>query len=155
MGQTVSMATRAEAPGVAGLDHEHWREAGVALAAAFYDDPVLSWLIPAERRRLGALEHFFGIETRDIVLGHGRSVGCRTAGGMLAGVATTLSAVVLSTLLFGVYSYGVFVVSPFIIGAVVAYVATRRGASSTACSIATSRLRSSAMPLPAMSNAVP
>ena len=33
--------------------------------------------------------------------------------------------------------------------------APRRGASSTACSIATSKLRSSAMPLPAMSNAVP
>jgi GNAT superfamily N-acetyltransferase len=84
------MATRADPPGVTGLDHERWPEASVALAAAFYDDPVLSWLIPAERRRLRALERFFAIEARDIVLGHGRSVGARTPGGRLAGVTLVL-----------------------------------------------------------------
>jgi GNAT superfamily N-acetyltransferase len=84
------LATRADLPGVSGLAPESWRDASAALAAAFYDDPVLSWLIPAERRRLGALERFFAIEARDIVLGHGRSVGCRAPGGQLAGVALVL-----------------------------------------------------------------
>jgi ribosomal protein S18 acetylase RimI-like enzyme len=84
------MATAADPPGVAGLGLEHWREASRALAAAFYDDPVFSWLIPSDRRRLQALERFFGIETRHLVLAHGRSMSARTAAGTLAGVTLVL-----------------------------------------------------------------
>jgi GNAT superfamily N-acetyltransferase len=84
------MASRDHTVGVAGLSLEHWQDSSLALAAAFYDDPVFSWLIPAERRRLRALERYFAIEARDIVLGHGRSVACRTPGGRLAGVALVL-----------------------------------------------------------------
>lgn len=43
-----------------------------ALAEAFHDDPVWSWLIPAERRRLAALHRFFAIELRTVGLPHGR-----------------------------------------------------------------------------------
>lgn len=84
------MATRADPAGVTGIGLEHWGEASRALAAAFCDDPVLSWLIPGERRRLPALERFFAIEGRDIVLGHGRSVALEASGGGLTGVALVL-----------------------------------------------------------------
>ena len=84
------MATTADPPGVAGLGLEQWQKASRTLAAAFYDDPVLSWLIPSDRRRLRALERFFGIETRHLVLAHGRSVGARTGGGSLVGVTLVL-----------------------------------------------------------------
>lgn len=40
----------------------------VALAAAFEDDPVLSWLVPHRSRRLRRLERFFGLELRHVVL---------------------------------------------------------------------------------------
>jgi ribosomal protein S18 acetylase RimI-like enzyme len=39
-----------------------------ALAAAFEDDPVLSWLIPNQHRRLRRLERFFHLELRHVVL---------------------------------------------------------------------------------------
>lgn len=41
------------------------------LAAAFFDDPVWSWLLPDDARRRTQLERFFAIETR-IVAAHGK-----------------------------------------------------------------------------------
>jgi GNAT superfamily N-acetyltransferase len=41
------------------------------LAAAFYEDPVFGWLMPAERRRHGALRRFFEIELRTVGLARG------------------------------------------------------------------------------------
>jgi GNAT superfamily N-acetyltransferase len=42
-----------------------------ALAAAFYDDPVLAWLIPNRRSRRARLRRFFQIELRDLGLNRG------------------------------------------------------------------------------------
>ena len=36
------------------------------LAAAFQEDPIFSWLIPADERRLAALERFFDVELRTV-----------------------------------------------------------------------------------------
>jgi RimJ/RimL family protein N-acetyltransferase len=52
----------------------HWREVSAALASAFYDDPVWSWLLPDDATRISSLRRFFGIEARHIVLQHGRSL---------------------------------------------------------------------------------
>jgi ribosomal protein S18 acetylase RimI-like enzyme len=43
-----------------------------ALAAAFENDPVLSWLTPNRHRRLRRLERFFQLELRHVVLPAGR-----------------------------------------------------------------------------------
>ena len=43
-----------------------------ALAAAFVDDPVFGWLIPARRRRRARLNRFFELELRYLVLPKGR-----------------------------------------------------------------------------------
>jgi ribosomal protein S18 acetylase RimI-like enzyme len=43
-----------------------------ALAAAFVDDPVFSWLIPARGRRRARLRRFFELELRYVVLPKGR-----------------------------------------------------------------------------------
>jgi len=42
-----------------------------ALAAAFHDDPVWSWLLPNARRRPPRLRRFFDIELRHLALVHG------------------------------------------------------------------------------------
>jgi GNAT superfamily N-acetyltransferase len=42
------------------------------LAEAFFDDPVLSWLMPDDRRRLAQLRRYFGIELRHLALARGR-----------------------------------------------------------------------------------
>lgn len=66
-----------------------WREVGLALAEAFYDDPVLGWLLPDAAARGRALRRFFAIETRDIALPHGLST--TTAGsGEAMGAALAL-----------------------------------------------------------------
>lgn len=44
-----------------------------ALAAAFENDPVLSWLMPNRRRRLRRLERFFQLELHHVVLPAGRA----------------------------------------------------------------------------------
>ena len=44
-----------------------------ALAAAFENDPVLSWLMPNRRRRRRRLERFFQLELRHVVLPAGRA----------------------------------------------------------------------------------
>ena len=62
---------------------ERWQEVAGALAAAFQDDPVLSWLIPSAQRRPTALQRFFAIEARAIALPHGRSVAAGEQGAAL------------------------------------------------------------------------
>jgi GNAT superfamily N-acetyltransferase len=42
------------------------------LADAFFDDPVLGWLLPDEDKRLGRLRRFFAIELRHVALPNGR-----------------------------------------------------------------------------------
>jgi GNAT superfamily N-acetyltransferase len=44
----------------------------VMLADAFYDDPILGWLVPDERKRRARLRHFFGIELRHMALPRGK-----------------------------------------------------------------------------------
>jgi GNAT superfamily N-acetyltransferase len=60
-----------------------WSEVSKALAAAFYEDPVMGWLLPDAGRRPGALWRFFAIETRQIVLAHGASVASADGDEML------------------------------------------------------------------------
>lgn len=43
---------------------EHFSRLRTVLAEAFYDDPVLGWLIPDERKRRARLRRFYGIELR-------------------------------------------------------------------------------------------
>ncbi len=68
---------------------EQWREISDALAAAFHDDPVFSWLLPNDATRLTALRRYFGIETRRIVLKHRRTT-ITTHGEAVNGVALVL-----------------------------------------------------------------
>lgn len=42
------------------------------LAEAFYEDPVLGWLMPDDSKRLARLRRFFAIELRHVVLPRGR-----------------------------------------------------------------------------------
>jgi len=42
-----------------------------ALARAFYDDPVLSWLMPDERHRLRRLRKFFELDLRQMAFARG------------------------------------------------------------------------------------
>jgi ribosomal protein S18 acetylase RimI-like enzyme len=56
------------------------------LADAFYDDPMLSWLMPNDRTRRAQLRRYFGIELRYYTLARGRV--WTTAD--LAGAALTL-----------------------------------------------------------------
>jgi ribosomal protein S18 acetylase RimI-like enzyme len=57
------------------------------LAEAFFDDPVLSWLMPNDRKRLAHLRRYFGIELRHLALARGRVWTTSD----LAGAALTLS----------------------------------------------------------------
>jgi GNAT superfamily N-acetyltransferase len=59
---------------VAAVGLERWREVTAVLATAFHDDPVFRWLLPDDAKRGAALQRFFAIETREIALGHGRSL---------------------------------------------------------------------------------
>ena len=43
-----------------------------ALAEAFFDDPILSWLMPNDGKRLARLRRYFGIELRHLALARGR-----------------------------------------------------------------------------------
>lgn len=61
-------------PQVAPATLAQWRELSSVLASAFYEDPVFGWLLPDDSTRAVALQRFFAIETRRIVLRHGRSV---------------------------------------------------------------------------------
>jgi GNAT superfamily N-acetyltransferase len=58
---------------VVAVERAHWREVSGALAASFYDDPVFSWLLPNDATRAAALQRYFAIEARHIVLEHGLS----------------------------------------------------------------------------------
>jgi GNAT superfamily N-acetyltransferase len=42
------------------------------LAEAFFEDPILSWLMPNDRKRLARLRRYFGIELRHLALARGR-----------------------------------------------------------------------------------
>jgi GNAT superfamily N-acetyltransferase len=42
------------------------------MAEAFRDDPILTWLMPDDARRLARLRRFFGVELRHLVLPRGR-----------------------------------------------------------------------------------
>jgi GNAT superfamily N-acetyltransferase len=48
--------------------------ASAALARAFHDDPVGAWMFPAERRRTAALERFFSLHIREMVLPGGACI---------------------------------------------------------------------------------
>jgi GNAT superfamily N-acetyltransferase len=48
------------------------RRLSTALAAAFEEDPVFSWLLPKENRRFARLVRFFELELRHVVLPAGR-----------------------------------------------------------------------------------
>ena len=56
------------------------------LAEAFFDDPILSWLMPEDGRRLARLRRYFGIELRHLALARGRVWTTND----LAGAALTL-----------------------------------------------------------------
>src|ERR1700689_19456 len=58
----------------------------ITLADAFFEDPVLSWLMPNDRTRRAQLRRYFGIELRHYALARGRV--WTTAD--LAGTALTL-----------------------------------------------------------------
>lgn len=45
----------------------------IALAEAFFDDPIFSWLMPAEESRPARLRRFFEIELRRLVLPRGHA----------------------------------------------------------------------------------
>jgi len=62
------------------VERTHWNDVSAALAAAFHDDPVFGWLLPDGAKRARSLRRFFTIETRRIVLRHGRSMATRAAG---------------------------------------------------------------------------
>jgi ribosomal protein S18 acetylase RimI-like enzyme len=75
--------------GIETADPVRWREVSAALAEAFCDDPVLSWLLPDAATRGSALRRFFAIETRHIALPHRQST--TTAGtAEVAGAALVL-----------------------------------------------------------------
>jgi GNAT superfamily N-acetyltransferase len=44
----------------------------IVLADAFFDDPVLGWLMPNDSKRLSRLRRYFGIELRYLALPRGR-----------------------------------------------------------------------------------
>jgi GNAT superfamily N-acetyltransferase len=62
---------------------EQWRPVADTLAAAFFDDPVLGWLLPTSARRAGALQRLFAVEARDVVLRHGVSFAAIDPAGVL------------------------------------------------------------------------
>jgi GNAT superfamily N-acetyltransferase len=51
------------------------------LAAAFYDDPVNSWLLPDDDRRLDQLERSFSLFTRRLYAGHDEMYATRQIAG--------------------------------------------------------------------------
>jgi GNAT superfamily N-acetyltransferase len=65
----------AKAPADGGLRHatvEDIEPLKKVMAEAFFDDPVLSWLMPDDGKRLGRLRRYFGIELRHLALARGR-----------------------------------------------------------------------------------
>jgi GNAT superfamily N-acetyltransferase len=65
----------APTPTDSGLRHatvEDIQPLKTVMAEAFFDDPVLSWLMPDDGRRLGRLRRYFGIELRHLALARGR-----------------------------------------------------------------------------------
>ncbi|MFF0544440.1 GNAT family N-acetyltransferase [Nocardia thailandica] len=57
------------------------------LAAAFQEDPVMSWILPDARRRSAGLPHFFRAAARHLFLPAGGSALARGADGAVAGAA--------------------------------------------------------------------
>jgi GNAT superfamily N-acetyltransferase len=51
---------------------EDIRPLKTVLAEAFFDDPILSWLMPDDGKRLGRLRRYFGIELGHLALARGR-----------------------------------------------------------------------------------
>lgn len=79
-----------------------------AMAEAFYDDPVLGWLMPDDERRLARLRRFYVVELRHVGLGRGQA----WTSGELVGAAISappgawrlpLRAMLLQGSLFGVH----------------------------------------------------
>ncbi|ORA31751.1 GNAT family N-acetyltransferase [Mycobacterium aquaticum] len=60
-----------------------WPEPARVLAEAFYSDPVFGWLLPDPARRADALERYFTIAARDVVLRHPGSIAARGSSGPL------------------------------------------------------------------------
>jgi GNAT superfamily N-acetyltransferase len=87
--RTVERDVPSISPGAGGLrrattaDVERLR---AALADAFFEDPMLSWLMPSDRTRRAQLRRYFGIELRHYTLPRGRV----WATADLAGAALTL-----------------------------------------------------------------
>jgi GNAT superfamily N-acetyltransferase len=57
-----------------GLETSRWPEVSTALAEAFQNDPIFTWLIPSADARAVALQRFFELEARHIALPHGTSI---------------------------------------------------------------------------------
>jgi GNAT superfamily N-acetyltransferase len=74
-GVTVDRGTSSRPPADTRLRHATGQDISrlkTVLAEAFFDDPVLSWLMPDEGKRLGRLRRYFGIELHHLALARGR-----------------------------------------------------------------------------------
>jgi ribosomal protein S18 acetylase RimI-like enzyme len=80
----------------------------IALAEAFYEDPIFSWLMPDDRSRLARLRRFYAIELRHVAL----TRGCAWTSSDLVGAAISTPpgawrvpprAMLLQGALFGVH----------------------------------------------------
>ena len=73
--QTVDRAAPSIPAGAAGLHRATTADVellAMAFADAFYEDPMLSWLMPSDRTRRAQLRRYFGIELRHYALPRGR-----------------------------------------------------------------------------------
>jgi GNAT superfamily N-acetyltransferase len=59
-------------PGLQQATGEDVHRLKVVLAEAFFEDPVLGWLMPDESKRRARLRRFFAIELRHVALARGR-----------------------------------------------------------------------------------
>ncbi|ORB28463.1 GNAT family N-acetyltransferase [Mycolicibacterium parafortuitum] len=67
--------------GVRFVEKRDVAELSQVLARAFFDDPVMVWMIPDETRRVRALERMFGAMTRHHFVGGGGAEVAADAGG--------------------------------------------------------------------------
>jgi GNAT superfamily N-acetyltransferase len=59
-------------PGLRAATAEDVDPLKTVLAEAFFEDPILGWLMPDDSKRLARLRHFFAIELRHLALPRGR-----------------------------------------------------------------------------------
>jgi GNAT superfamily N-acetyltransferase len=65
-------SSRLAAPGLRRATAEDIQRLKVVLAEAFFQDPILGWLIPDDTKRLARLRRFFAVELRHLALPRGR-----------------------------------------------------------------------------------